>query len=733
MAPIENAPETAGLNVVLLFGIVVLGGAFGARLFQRFHIPQVVGSVVIGVLLCEDVLNVITQDMVERLEPFTIFALGILGFMIGGELRADVFRKYGRQFFTILFSQGLGAFVLVATAGSALLWLGTGSLSTSVAVGIVLGAIASATAPAATVNVLWEYKTRGPLTAAVLAIVALDDALALLLYRGAVTGADALLGNGEGSVVKTTLLLLGEILGAILLGFLAGVLLFYLLKFVRTDDKILDFAVASLLLIVGVSIVADVEPLLPAMTLGITIANLAPRQSRSTFSLMEKFSPPIYIAFFVLAGAHMEFGKITPWLLVMIAAYVLFRGFGKISGSWFGAKISKSPLVVQKYLGLCLLPQAGVAIGLAILSRQKFGADIGHMIIIIVMMSTFLMELIGPVLVRIGVKRAGEVGMNVTEDDLIRAYRVRDVMDGEPTIIQQNTSLNQVLEVFSTSDSLYYPMVNEQHQLRGVITVDGIKEMFANHQVSNWLLAYDVAEPAQDKTTADARLEETLEYMDRYNLDTIPVIAKHDSDRLLGVLDKQAVSRKISAEVLRRRRRADEYAYSETAEPATDVTAKRPESPEDEMKFHLRDYLRIETLEPNLEGTTKDEVIDELLALLEKQGLILDVEAARKAILAREKQMPTGMQDGVAIPHGRTDAVTNLVCAVGVKPEGVDFGALDGKPAQIIVLALTPASESKPYLQFMAAVVAALDKAGIEDILSAGTQEGLYKSLVGAS
>jgi NhaP-type Na+/H+ or K+/H+ antiporter len=174
-----------------------------------------------------------------------------------------------------------------------------------VAIGLVLGAIASATAPAATVNVLWEYKTRGPLTAAILAIVALDDALALLLYRGASTGAKVLVGTGHESVLRAVLLLLGEILGTIFLGFLAGVVLYYLLKFVRAEDKILGFSISSLLLVVGISEIGGVDPILPSMVLGITIANLSPRRSRGIFELIKKFSPPIYVSFFVLAGAHM--------------------------------------------------------------------------------------------------------------------------------------------------------------------------------------------------------------------------------------------------------------------------------------------------------------------------------------------------------------------------------------------------------------------------------------------
>jgi len=544
------------LNLALLFGLVILGGTFGARLFQKLHIPQVVGCIVVGVLL-GDVLGLITARTIETLEPFTMFALGIIGFMIGAELRAEVFKKYGKQFFVILLSQGVGAFLPVALVTSTVMWLATGQLYTSIAMGLVFGAIASATAPAATANVLWEYKTKGPLTAAILAIIALDDALALLLYRGAATGAKALMGTGHDSVITNMLVLFGEIVGAILLGFLAGVLLYFLLKFVRAEDKILEFALASLLLVVGISMIPRVDPILPAMMLGITIANLMPRESKGMFKLVERFAPPIYISFFVLAGAHMQFGKLSFWMVILIVFYTLFRVAGKMVGSWFGAKYSGAPAVVRKYLGICLLPQAGVAIGLAILAGQQFGSELGKIIIMVVMTATFLMEILGPMLVKVGVKKAGEIGMNVTEEDLIKTYTVKDVMDTEPITITQDLPLQQILEIFSTSESVYYPVIDPQSRIIGIITIPDIKEMFANREFAGWLLACDVAEPVRDRTTPDKPLEEIIEYMRQYHLEHVPVVESEVSDGLVGILDYSKVLRKISAEVLHRRKMAD--------------------------------------------------------------------------------------------------------------------------------------------------------------------------------
>ena len=369
---ISNISVDFNLNIILLFGLIFFGGTLASRLFQKFKIPQVVGCIFVGIVL-GDLLGVIQEHTIEMLEPFTMVALGLIGFMIGGELRGDVFKKYGHQFFTILFSQGLGAFLLVAAATSVVGWFVCGDVKTSIAMGIVLGAIGSATAPAATVNVLWEFKTRGPLTAAILAVVALDDGLALLLYRVAASGAQTILGISDNSVFGSLLFVFGEIVGSVFLGFIVGVGLYYLLKLVRAEDKILTFTVSALFLVVGVSMIPRIDPILPAMTLGITVANLARRQSKYIFELIKQFSPPIYISFFVLAGAHMEFGKIGGVIIIMIVVYIISRGLGKVAGSWAGAKYSKSAIMVQRYLGICLLPQAGVAIGLAILAGQQFG------------------------------------------------------------------------------------------------------------------------------------------------------------------------------------------------------------------------------------------------------------------------------------------------------------------------------------------------------------------------
>ena len=545
------------LNIILLMGLAIFFGTAGARVFQKIRIPQVVAYVVIGLIVGESGFNLIGRDTVQTLSSFNMFALGIIGFMIGGELKRDVFKRYGKQFFVILCSEGIGAFVLVAALSGFVAWYFTGNIHTSVAMALVLGAIASATAPAATVSVLWEHKTRGPLTSTVLAIVALDDGLSLLLYGFASSIAVALLGGTNGSIWIAILRAVFEIAGALILGFLAGLLLSFILKRIKEPDKALAFTVSSVLLVIGLSIALKLGSILAAMALGATIANLASRRRQNTFELIEKFAPPIYVLFFVLAGAHLVLGEIAGWMIAMVLVYLIGRTAGKAFGSWFGARQSQAADVVRRYLGLCLLSQAGVAIGLAIISSQLFAEQFGHAIIVIVMTTTFVVEIFGPMFVKLGVKKAGEVGLNITEEDLIETYNVADVMDAKVPVISAGTSLSEVIKVVSSTDNFYYPVVDNDKKLIGGVTLDGIRNTFMTQELNDWLVALDIMEPIITSVTPDMALLEAFEKAKRLGIEHVPVVASREDDSFIGILNCSAVRRSLSAEVLSRQQKAD--------------------------------------------------------------------------------------------------------------------------------------------------------------------------------
>jgi Kef-type K+ transport system membrane component KefB/predicted transcriptional regulator len=551
------------LNLLLLLGIAAFGGTIGAKIFQKLRIPQVVGYIVIGIILGSSGFGMITPKTVQYFSPFSMFALGIIGFMIGGELKIEVFRKYGVQFMTILFAEGLFAFfaVTVLCTVAAKFFMPDVTWKFSLALGLLLGAISSATAPAATVDVLWEYKTRGVLTRAVLAIVALDDGLALLLYGIVASVAGVLTGSQHESLLKTILMPAYEIFGAAGIGVVTAAVLVFLMRYIVEHDKVLTFTLSSVLLTIGLSMALNVDSILAAMVFGAVIANFKPRRSLDTFKIIEKFAPPIYVLFFVLVGARLQISGMQLWMAVLAVVYVIGRTAGKMGGSWFGAVISKSPIVLRKYLGLCLFSQAGVAIGLAILASQKFEGPVGSTIILIVTSTTFLVQMIGPPFVKLGVKLAGEVGLNVTEEDLIIKYKVRDVMETNPATVRENMPLDEILNVFMNTDCLYYPVVDNQARLKGIITVPGIRDTFAFQNTAKWLLACDIALPVMDKTTWNTPLADAMERMKKYDIEYLPVVSDND-DKLIGAIRLRAVNRRISAEIVKNHEQSDEMAIA---------------------------------------------------------------------------------------------------------------------------------------------------------------------------
>jgi Kef-type K+ transport system membrane component KefB len=292
-------------GILVLLGIGVLGGALGAWFFQKIRIPQVVGYIVFGILIGQSGLKLIDLAEIEQFRSFTWFALGIIGFLVGGELRADTFRKYGGQFFSILMWEGMIAFFLVAGSSTLVLWNVTGNFSVALAAGVVFGAIASATDPASTVEVLWEYRAKGVLTLCIIAVVALDDALAMTLY-GVGTSVSQMLTGQNSSVLAELKKVAYELGGSILVGGVVGVLMNLVLRYVhQKKERLLAISIGLLLVVIGTSNTAGLDVILVTMTMGLVLVNMAPLRSQELFTLTRSFAGPIYVMFFVLVGARL--------------------------------------------------------------------------------------------------------------------------------------------------------------------------------------------------------------------------------------------------------------------------------------------------------------------------------------------------------------------------------------------------------------------------------------------
>jgi len=547
--------ESEELNIILLIGIAIFGGTIGARIFQRLSIPRIVGYVAIGILL-GPVFEIVSEQTLHDLEPFDMFALGIIGFLIGGELKRDIFVKFGRQVFSILIFEGLAACLLVGATSFAIMYY-YADWKTALAVAVVFGAICAATDPASTMNVLWEYKARGPLTSMLTAIVALDDALALMLYTVCVSVAAVVVGHGEAGLLPALLSSFYEIVGSLVVGIAAGFVLNWILDRTEEPERVLIFSISSALLIIGIAITRELDVIIASMALGVILTNMGSKRVLSSFELVHRFAAPVYVLFFVLVGARLNVSNMGFQVVLLVAAYIVGSIVGKTSGSWWGAKRSKAVPTIRRYLGFCLYQQGTIAIALLFMATSRFEGQVRDTMLSVIIAGVFVLQLAGPMFVKIGLKKAGEVGLNITEEDLIRSYTVGDVLDEKVPTISAGLSLNELIKVVAETNCFFYPVIDLAGKLTGVITLEGIRNTFATQELNDWLVALDLAEPVTERAVARIPLSDAFEKAKEMDVEFLPVVAVDDPDKFVGILSVRSAHRRLAAEVLAKQKEAD--------------------------------------------------------------------------------------------------------------------------------------------------------------------------------
>lgn len=548
--------ETA--NLILLLGLIMFLGALGGRIFQKLRIPQVVGYIVIGVFIGQSGFQLLSASVITALDPLSNVALSLIGFLIGAELKLSVIKKYGKQFIGILLFEAIVPFFVVALVVLAVAYVLTRDFTTSLAMALVLGSISSATAPAATTDVLKENRTRGPLTMTVLGIVAMDDAVALILYAIASSAASILLGGGAGLSLGDQLIsLLYEVGGSIVVGSLTGLALGQVIRNLMSDEgRILSFSLGALFLCTGLCTLLAFDNILAAMSLGFAMVNFAPAKTRETFSLVEKFTPPIYVMFFVLVGAKLNIWNVNAFVAVLAILYVMCRTLGKSVGARIGARLTGAPETVRRYLPFCLLSQAGVAIGLSIAAGHDFATTIGPTIMLIITATTFVVQLVGPICVKHGVTKAGECGLDITEEDLMKNSTVQDITWGtasicrpdSPAIVSETSTLKAIISAFSHHENLSYAVCDPEGRLSGIITLEHLKEALLVTELSESLMACDVMEAPQVTCTATTPVPELYKLFSDYDVETIPIVDQRGC--CLGVAEKYTLDHYLHAKVV---------------------------------------------------------------------------------------------------------------------------------------------------------------------------------------
>jgi Kef-type K+ transport system membrane component KefB len=381
-------------------GIIILSGMIMAKLVSKFKLPDVTGYLLAGLLIGPSILKLVPEDAANSLTIISEAALGFIAYSIGSEINFNHLKKVGKALITITFFEALLPVILVALS---MVFIFKQSLAFS----IVIGAIAAATAPAATIMIIRQYKAKGPVVDTLLPVVAMDDGVAIIAFGIAFTIAKSLINSGgQFSVVQAVILPIWEIILALGVGFVLGIVLCYIIPRVKGEDELLCAVIVSIFVSIGVADLLNVSTLLVCMMLGISVSNLSQNSVRA-LSIINRVTPPIYIAFFTLSGVELDLG-ILRFAGLMGIGYVVIRAIGKATGAYIGAKITNSHEMVQKYLGFTLLPQAGVAIGLSMIA-QSVMPELGSTIRTIILASTVIYELVGPVIAKTALIKAGEI------------------------------------------------------------------------------------------------------------------------------------------------------------------------------------------------------------------------------------------------------------------------------------------------------------------------------------
>lgn len=408
------------MQAILSLSVALMAGLLMSRLAKLAKLPAVTAYLVAGIVIGPYLIGRLgipglgfgSMEEIEHFSGFSEVALGFIAFSIGNEFRLSQLKATGKQATVIGIFQAVLTTVLVDAVLIGLHFLMPDKLPLEAA--IVLGAIASATAPAATLMVVKQYKAKGPLTDILLPIVALDDAVGLILFSisfGIAKG----LKSGEVSIVSILLEPIIEVVLSLLLGAVMGYLFTFFERFFHSNSKRLSMSLAFVLLTVAISMIKfeiggihfAFSSLLVCMMLGTVFCNICDF-SEELMERVDKWAAPLLIIFFVLSGAELELSVFTDIAIVIIGVvYIIARSAGKYFGAFSSAKwVSCTPTIVN-YLGITLLPQAGVALGMAMKAYEL--GEMGVIISNVTLFAVLVYELVGPLLTKIALTRAGEI------------------------------------------------------------------------------------------------------------------------------------------------------------------------------------------------------------------------------------------------------------------------------------------------------------------------------------
>lgn len=408
------------MSTLLSVSIALLTGLIMTRFFKPLRLPAVTAYLIAGVLIGPYFLGRLgisgvgfaNGEQVSALALVSEVALGFIAFSIGNEFRLDELKKTGRQALVIGIIQALVATLFVDLSLLAVHFIIPDKLTLPQV--ITLGAIATATAPAATLMVVRQYKAHGPLTRLLLPIVALDDAVGLVVFAVSFGIAKTIV-SGEVDMVSIIVNPIIEIAASLILGAVMGLVLTQLEKLFNSNTNRLNLTIAAVFLTASLAMLdfkigpvhIQFSSLLVCMMLGTVFCNICPL-SKDLMAAADKWTSPLFALFFVISGAELELSVFTDVAIVVIGAvYIIFRSLGKYFGTFISTKATRCEPQICKYLGITLLPQAGVALGMCTTAMQ-LGSQ-GSLIRNITLFAVLIYEMVGPLLTRKALESAGEI------------------------------------------------------------------------------------------------------------------------------------------------------------------------------------------------------------------------------------------------------------------------------------------------------------------------------------
>ena len=404
------------MSSILIVGIIASFGLICGEIATKLRLPKVTGYIIAGVLLNPSLSDFIPKNFTSHTDLVTNVALSFITFSVGGTLLYSRIKKLGKGIIYITLCEGEFAFIIVIVgilAGGALLIKTADAtwVSTFIPISLLMGCLAAPTDPSATLAVTHQYKAKGPVTSTIMGVAAFDDVLGIINYSLAIVMAQALIMHEKFSLFSSLLRPAVAILGAVFLGIAFGFIFNLSTKFLKkeTEGALIVVVFALLSLCFGIATILDADELLSTMIMGIVVVNYNPNREK-IFKILERYTEElIFILFFVLSGMQLNFSILSSHILLVLF-FVILRSIGKVSGAITGAVLAKSSSKVKKYTAGGLIPQGGIVVGLALLIKQNQAfANISDIILSVIIGATIFHELIGPILSKMAIKRAGEI------------------------------------------------------------------------------------------------------------------------------------------------------------------------------------------------------------------------------------------------------------------------------------------------------------------------------------